>query len=146
MSLLDKLHDKALEQKGNRKHSLLIASGIIDYAVGTHEEVTAHRTELKNTQDERVGKKDYQLYTSAEMHSLLGEGCLLVYLISQYLQGPYYMVTADILTRCVNILRTKKKSNRNISGLIGTARTLGYKIADKFRRNEIEPEIEEDVQ
>lgn len=153
MSLLDKLHEKALENSDTKlKYPLSIASGIADWVAATSEEITAHKEAFKNTEDERVGENDYRLYQTTGFGSMAGEALVLAYFASHYQELPFWGIILDLMIRNINSGREGKiqengKRDGNFTGIIGTVRARLYDVVDKLGRSEEEPEaeIEEDM-
>lgn len=149
MSLLDKIADKALGQKGLRKKLAVFGSGLADYIAATYEEDQKHKAALRDTLDKRVEPvKDYSLYREGIYAGRLAESLALTYCTVRRRMPTFYLLSADIMIRYVNRLvsvqkfnqkfeenpRTKYRANR--VGLIGTIRSLGYRLAGKLKRSE----------
>lgn len=145
MNLLDKITDKALKSKKKYlKYPALALLGMVDYAVGTHEEITGHKDAASAESTE-----DYQLYTAGLTGACLAEVSVF-YRAIQYRWLPgIAAVGADIIVRDINLFanavkRSKEfteggavRSGINLTGIIGTARSLISKYAS---RSEPEPE------
>lgn len=154
MSLIDKLHDKALStKKKHLRYPLLFVSGIADWVAATYEEMNAYKKTLTSGEDERVEpEKDYLLfYCTHGPPAVMAEVIAFAYALTHHLKVPILLLAADLGVREANILASMGKKfdsesgkapEMNMTGLIGTARSLGYKLADRLRRDEDEPEIE----
>lgn len=147
MSLLDKLHDKALGQKKKHlRYPLLVASGIADYLAGTYEEHQRHKDKFKDSGDDLAESvRNYSLYTDGTYASLTGEILAGQYGMTRWPLPAVYLLTADVLVRSMNRL---VKPKENWIGIIGSARSLGYRLADRLKHgeDEAEPELTADVE
>lgn len=150
MSLLDKLHDKALSAtKKHVKYPLLIASGIADWFVGTYDEIKGHGEAAKASGEER----DYKLYVEGIQGAAFGEVGAYAAAVYTGNKAVALPLAADLLVRNANALISSYKDfkriekdpdaerviNVDLTGAIGTARTLAYKIANRRRRSDAEP-------
>lgn len=147
MSLLDKIADKARNTTGKMRGPALVLSSIADYVAGTYDEMTGHKSELGKLAGEDSGMRDYQLYHNTARASMVGEGAAGV-AAARYCPSKItvYMLGVDIVTRLSNILSSagREKSDLNVTGAIGTARTLAYKVAGKLKRSKGEAEVKDE--
>lgn len=150
MNLLDKLHDKALNAKKKHvKYPLLVLSGIVDWFAGTYDEINGHGTAAQASEEE----KDYKLYENGVKGAALGE--VGAYAATVYTGSKAALVlAADILVRELNAIISVHKSTKrlkedpdsglgidwDLTGAIGTVRTLAYKLGGRFGRSDAEPE------
>ena len=138
MSLLDKLHDKALTTKKNHlKYPLIIASSIADWFAGTADEIKGHGEAAKASGEER----DYKLYETGVKGAAMGE--IGAYAAAVYTRNMVGLpIGVDLIVRDTNLFVSMIKRNKqvragqplsdlNVTGLIGTVRTLAYKLANK---------------
>lgn len=149
MSLLDKIAEKARSTKGAMRYPALVLSGLTDYFAGTDEEMTAHDSALQEDVEEgNSTKADYLLYGGSMATGILAEAYALGMAVHHNNLKVIYVVGADIVPRAFNSVLSMQEArkgidkDRPIMGLIGIARTLGYKLADRLKRSEDEPEPE----
>lgn len=155
MSLLDKLHDKALSAtKKHVKYPLLIASGIADWFAGTYGEIKGHGEAAKASED----KKDYTLYEEGIKGAAFGEAGAYAAAVYTGNKAVALPLAADLLVRAINgsisVNRVPKRVKENpdaeydvdLTGAIGTARTLAYKLANRRRRSGAEPVVGGDTE
>lgn len=156
MSLLDNIVKKTVKQKKHLKYPALLLSGVAEWVAGTYEEAKANKRTLRDKENESVGKRDYALYQAGTDLGMLTEcGTLCTAYYSRNLP-LMYGVGADCLIRLVNnIIYLQKKDDQepgskhdpqDFTGLIGTARTIAYKLAGKLKRDggDVEVKLEED--
>jgi len=149
MSLLDKLHDKALTTKKNHmKYPLIIASGIADWFAGTADEVKGHGEAAKASGEEM----DYKLFEGGVKGAAMGE--IGAYAAAVYTRNMIGLpIGVDLIVRDTSLFasmikRTKQAragqplSDLNFTGLIGTVRTLAYMLANRAGRSDTEADDE----
>lgn len=156
MSLLDKLADKACNTKGAMRYPALILSGVADWVAGTYDEARKHDNSLADDENEHAQPSDYRLCRAVKGTCAVGEGFAFKYAMMYRLTVPTYLLGADLVVRDLNlfgslIMRAKDaeegaRRSINLTGLIGSARTLGYKLADRLRRDESEAEPEAEIE
>lgn len=157
MELLEKIVRKAVRQKRHLKYPALLLSGVAEWIGGTYEEGKANKETLTNRGSESVGERDYTVYQSGRTMTMLGH-CYLLWTMRPG-EGPWvYALAADGMARAGNMLVRELKKGKSGQahelelyesvGLIGTVRTLAYKLAGRLKRSDDEPkpeaEIEED--
>lgn len=141
MNALDSLFDKALESEGIERTVLLVASGVLDYLAATGDESRRHYELVDDNEEDRTA------YGNANM--LLGITGELYAAIKLAKCPPLcYALLADVMTHllygCVDMVRGEEYSR--FVGFVGTARSLGSKLADRVRRSEDEAEPDEDAE
>lgn len=155
MSLLDKLHDKALSAtKKHVKYPLLVVSGIADWIAGTYGEIKGHGEAAKASGEER----DYKLYEDGIQSAAFGEVGAYAAAVYTGNKAVALPLAADLLVRNTNALISVYKDfkriekdpdaerviNVDLTGAIGTARTLAYKLVNKSKRSDAVAEPAED--
>ena len=161
MRVLEKIVGKALKiKKKDLKYPALMLSGVAEWVIGTQEEAKANKKTLTDGNNAFVEPKDYALHQAGMAGATLAEGYVFW---KAFLSGNLtvtYAITADLLTRVVNDIICQQKNARAAraghpskngtegftTGIIGTVRTLGYKLTDRVKHAGDEPEIEPDAE
>lgn len=135
---------------------MLVASSIADWVTGTNEELSAHKAILRNKKDKRVDQKDYSLYKKSTRAAQLTELWAVRYAIVRRHMPILYLLSSDLMMRTAHIIvgirRFEQRSEEDPDtpfdvesvGIIGTVRAIGYKLADRVKSDEPEPNAEED--
>ena len=119
----------------------MYVAGIIDYTIATADEMKAHRATLRgNQKDPRATERDYSLYGWGDTTASMGQSLAFLIASRTGLKTEAYIILADYITRAVNHRRTRQRV-----GLIGTARSLAYKVREKLQRpaEDLEDAVEE---
>ena len=142
MRLLEKIVGKALKiKKKDLKYPALMLSGVAEWVIGTQEEGKANKKMLTDGNNAFVGPKDYALHQAGMAGATLAEGYVFWKAFLSGNRTVTYAITADLLTRVVNDI---KGSEGFTTGIIGTVRTIGYKLTGKLKRDEDDAELEDD--
>ncbi len=133
MDYIAKGIEDCLEGKREKlRYPLLFIAGNIDYIIGTADEMMTHKAALNGYQkDPRATEKDYSLYDWGGTTATVGESLAFMIACRSGLKREAYILLADYLARAVNYRRTWQDV-----GLIGTARSIAYKVRDKLRKQE----------
>lgn len=125
--------EECLEGKEWRlRGPFMYVAGIVDYVIATPDEMRAHKAALKGrVKDPRATERDYSLYGWGSATCSMGESLAFMIACRSGLKHEAYLILADYLARAVNSRRTRQRV-----GLIGTARSIAYKVRDKLRKQE----------
>jgi len=146
MRLLEKIVVKALKiKKKDLKYPALMLSGVAEWVIGTQEEAKANKKTLTDGNNAFVEPKDYALHQAGMAGATLAEGYVFWKAFISGNRTVTYAITADLLTRVVNDIKNKG-SDGFTTGIIGTVRTLGYKLTDRVKHAGDEPEIESETE